>query len=231
MHNRHRKCRRKQHIQHVTYPIDPALFRCIQCGGLRKNFISSFQCREEGNRIHNPGSELEQEQQNTRKPKAIEQLLAEPNLITGVNVAVTIRHTQAGVEEFRYITRSIGRECILRMNLRVLIVNAVALLTVNLPLIILALLNRTLRCRVYLVDKVQCRLAFQNTGRIIARIGLTEEIFVVFASNDAPIRIRVNWFFNPLKSIGDILRVITNFQTCLDFVDPQASGFLLHIVL
>ena len=117
------------------------------------------------------------------------------------------------------------------MNLRVLIVNAVALLTVNLPLIILALLNRTLRCRVYLVDKVQCRLAFQNMGRIIARIGLTEEIFVVFASNDAPIRIRVNWFFNPLKSIGDILRVITNFQTCLDFVDPQASGFLLHIVL
>ena len=58
------------------------------------------------------------------------------------------------------------------MNLRVLIVNTVALLTVNLPLIIFALLNRTLRCRVYLVDKVQRRLAFQNMGRIIARIGL-----------------------------------------------------------
>ena len=119
----------------------------------------------------------------------------------------------------------------MRVNFRVLVVNAVAFFAVDLTFVVFSFLNGASGGGIDLVDKVQGSGAFQNVRGIVARIALAEEVLIVLAGNNAPVGICVNRFVNALEGVGNVLRIIADFQAGLYFIDTQISGFLLHVVL
>ena len=117
------------------------------------------------------------------------------------------------------------------MDLRILVVDAQVFFPIHLAAVILPVFHRPFSRRVDLPDKVEGRLAFQYPRRVIAGIRLTEEVFVVFAGDHAPVGVGNDRLVNALKGIRLIRRVVTDLQDSRDLVFAKAARFLLHIVL